>query len=339
MKKWVYFIATAVCFALLCAFVYPLSGQEPGSEKSALPPLFFKTQAPESSLKLNVYDTADKEIVEMNLEDYVAGVILSEVPSSFDSEALKAQAVAARTFAVFKSALYSGEGCVRHPGADVCTYSGCCQGFSDSSAFPDRDRAKEAVQAAQETDGVIAVFRGAPIRALYHSSAGGHTENAENVYSEALAYLRGVPSPGEEAYKQFSDSITMTFDEIQKALSVRSDILLSPSVPLSDLFEVLERSETKRVLTVRVGLTPLSGNDLRRLLSLKSANFEMEFQDDSITFHTRGYGHGVGMSQTGADAMAKDGKSYEEILKWYYTGIELISVSDYIIQTQNSTEN
>ena len=167
------------------------------------------------------------------------------------------------------------------------------------------------------------MFRGHLIRALYHACAGGHTENAENVYSSAIAYLRGVSSPGEEEYPQYSYTTESPMAAIQEALADREDVLLLDELAPEDQLEVIERSETGRVTRIRVGLTALTGTEFRRALGLRSTNFEMEFSGKTVIFRTIGYGHGVGMSQTGADAMAARGAGYEEILAWYYTGAEL----------------
>ncbi|MBQ4157911.1 MAG: stage II sporulation protein D [Clostridia bacterium] len=342
MRKWMYG-SWAVISLLTLFFLYrPFDGQENSRALLSVAPALFSKESPSEenfeNVYLMVFETSEGEMRRMEIEEYVAGVVLSEMPASFDYEALKAQAVAARTYAVFKSSLHSGEGCFRHEGADVCTSSACCQGYTDASSFSDRSRAAQAINAATETAGEIAVYRGRPIRAMYHASAGGHTENAENVYSEALAYLRGVESPGEENYPQFSAESIYTLTELENAFSGNDDILLTDKIPLSDQLEILSRSDTGRVLSIRVGLTALSGNDFRRYLDLKSANFDMEFVNASVRFVTTGFGHGVGMSQTGADWMAKSGKSYADILKWYYTGIEIENLIDFIGRTQNSTE-
>ena len=272
----------------------------------------------------------------MPLEEYVAGVVAAEMPADFAPEALKAQAVAARTYAVQKSRLFSGEGCARRPEADVCTSSGCCQGCLSAA------RAREALGsgadsalaaaalAAASTEGEVVVFRGHPIRAMYHASAGGRTEDAENVYASALAYLRGVNSPGEEAYAQYSAETTRTVSQLKDAFLCNDDVVILDGLTLEEQFEILSRSDSGRVTSIRVGLTAMSGTDFRRALSLRSANFSMTFGDDSIRFSTLGFGHGVGMSQTGADAMARRGSDYAEILRWYYTDVEIARLSDIL---------
>lgn len=304
---------------VLIPFLFPAEDEAPGSVRAA-----------PAEIRLNVFDAAMGETVSIPLEEYVAGVVAAEMPASFAPEALKAQAVAARTYAVQKSALFSGDGCARCPGADVCTSSGCCQGYLNP-ARADGDRALAAASlAAACTRGEVLVFRGRPIRAMYHACAGGHTEDAENVYASALAYLRGVDSPGEEAYAQYSAETTRTLSQLRDAFADDGNVAILDELPLEDQFEILSRSASGRVTNIRVGLTAMTGTAFRRALSLKSANFSMAFGEDSIRFFTLGYGHGVGMSQTGADAMARAGSDYAEILNWYYTGVELARLSDLL---------
>ena len=285
--------------------------------------------AEENGAYVTVYDVSVERAERVPLEVYVGGVVAAEMPAEYHEEALKAQAVAARTFALFKSPANGGGGCVRHPGADVCSSASCCQGYLTEARARERlgARAEAAMEAgrraAEETAGEVLMFRGHLIRALYHACAGGHTENAENVYSSAIAYLRGVSSPGEEVYPQYSGTTEIPMAAIQEALADREDVLLLDELDPEDQLEVIERSEAGRVTRIRVGLTALTGTEFRRALGLRSTNFEMTFSGKMVIFKTIGYGHGVGMSQTGADAMAAQGARYEEILAWYYTGAEL----------------
>lgn len=306
---------------LLAACMFPPESALDGEIPKAAPldAIFSNTVRYEEPV-LNVYDVSAGKIVKMGIEEYVAGVVLAEMPVSYDFEALKAQAVAARSYALNKCSLYSGTGCQKHETADVCTSSGCCQGFSLGEGI------ELARRAAKDTRGEICALDGEPIFAMYHASAGGHTEDAENVYAEAFSYLRGVWSRGEEAYPQYSAVTEYTFEQLQSAFKADADVILSSDIPLEDQFEILARADTGRVSSVRVGLAQMDGSKFRRRLSLRSANFTMHFFDGGIAFKTIGFGHGVGMSQTGADAMAKNGSTYKDILNWYYTGVELITL-------------
>lgn len=321
MRKAICAGASLTALLVLCACVFPArtSGVDAAGEGAT----------EEKGEYVTVYDISADVTERVPLEVYVGGVVAAEMPSEYHEEALKAQAVAARTFVLFKSSANGGSGCVRHPGADVCSSASCCQGYLTEAQARERlgTRAEAAMEAgrraAEATAGEVLMFRGHLIRALYHACAGGYTENAENVYSSAIAYLRSVSSPGEEEYPQYSDTTEIPMAAIQEALADRDDVLLLDELDPEDQLEVIERSETGRVTRIRVGLTALTGTEFRRALGLRSTNFEMEFSGKTVIFKTIGYGHGVGMSQTGADAMAARGARYDEILAWYYTGAEL----------------
>lgn len=333
MKKSLYAVLSLMVVVLLSAFFLPERAGEETEKKffASLPSLFYmesgeKTENELGGFMVKVYLTEDEKIHTVSLEEYVAGVVASEMPMSYHAEALNAQAAAARSYALFKSEYYSGEGCLSHPGADVCSSPGCCQGYKP----PDNDMYINAVKAAKETENLIVTFRNHPIRALYHACSGGHTENAENVYSEALAYLRGVPSPGEESYLKYENMVEKHISELEEAFLDDESVVFLTDYPISEQMEILSVSDTGRVMDVRIGLSRLSGTEIRRKLDLDSSNFRMEFDDENavVTFVTKGYGHGVGLSQAGAQAMAMDGKTFEEILMHYYTGVSVQKADD-----------
>ena len=249
----------------------------------------------------------------MNLEDYVAGVVAAEMPALYHMEALKAQAVAART------RVAAGR-CRQNADADVCTNAQCCQGYiSEAERFEkwgaDADQMNERIrQAVQATEGVIMLYDGQPIEVLYHAVSGGYTENAEEVFAQALPYLRGVESPGEEDARGYQTEQIFTKQEIA---DVFPDATHNGKIEL----EILGRLESGRVTLIRVGRLTMTGRQFRSALGLKSTNFELFMRDNQIVVAQKGYGHGVGMSQAGADAMAKNGADYMAILSHYYTGI------------------
>lgn len=262
-------------------------------------------------------------VVEMSLEEYVAGVVAAEMPASFNIEALKAQAVAARTYAVRRMADPCGDGW------DVCSSSLCCQAYdTDAEMRENWGAAYEAYRAkvrlaAEETAGLILTWNGEPIEALYHSTSGGYTENSEHVFSAALPYLVGVESPGEEDAPRYETTAVFSRRDLAKALNAAFPGAELDRNRLESQLEVLTRYASGRVETVRVGGVTVSGRDFRKALSLNSAAFSFEFSSDSVTITVRGFGHGVGMSQLGANAMAAGGASFEEILLHYYTGVTL----------------
>ncbi len=265
----------------------------------------------ESSIR--VFD--GKKTVSMAEDDYLVCVVAAEMPAAYQEEALKAQAIAART------RVAKGH-CASHPKADVCVDSGCCQGFLDEAGQEARwgDDAKlyksKIRQAVEETHGLILTYDEEPIEVLYHAVSGGWTEDVEDVYVEALPYLRAVSSPGEEEAKGFETMSSVTDSDLASMFPEEEE---EGTVAL----EVLERSETGRVMWLRVGKHTMTGRTFRKALGLTSTNFDILREDGKVTFLQHGYGHGVGMSQAGAEAMAKVGARYDEILLHYYTGVTI----------------
>ena len=291
MKKVGYAVLSLLVVFLLTAFFLPERAGENSDKRffGALPSLFYmeKNAASEDEgVKINVYLNEDQKIRAIPLEKYTAGVVAWEMPMSYHPEALSAQAVAARSYALFKSRFYSGEGCLTHPGADVCASPGCCQGYRD----PDGEIYKNAIKAAKDTENLIVTFRNHPIRALYHACSGGHTENAENVYSQALAYLRGVPSPGEEGHFRYENTLNLHVSDLTKAFSEDENVVFYMDFPISQQLEILSFYDTGRVKEVRVGLNRMTGAYFRKKTGLDSSYFRMEFDDEKacVTFLTKG---------------------------------------------------
>ena len=285
--------------------------------------------AQETDWPIRLFDEAQGKVVTIPLEQYVAGVVAAEMPASYHLEALKAQAVAARTRAVHSSVSFGGTGCTKHPGADVCSDSTNCQGYLDAAAREQKwgasTQAYEAriYRAVKETQGSVMTYEGEPITVLYHAVSGGHTEDVEEVFAQTLPYLRGVESQGEENTPKYQTS--QTFD-----LSDAANIL-NKAFPGADLLPdtlalqivITERTKTGRVSRVQVGNREVTAGEFRAALSLNSAMFTVSSTEKSITFNEKGYGHGVGMSQAGANAMAASNASWQSILQHYYTGIQI----------------
>lgn len=267
---------------------------------------------------------ADGGVEEMTMADYLWCVVAAEMPASFEPEALKAQAVTARTYTAWKM----GAGEENHPEADVCTDINCCQ------AFLSREQAAanwgEAAQVYSEkisaavaaTDGEIMTYEGAPIQAVFFSSSAGRTEDAAAVWGNSVPYLVGVDSPEGEDVPNYYTEVTLTAQEFKETF-----LAAYPGADLSGAPETWFGSRTVtasgRVATLDVGGVTVKGTQLRSLFSLRSASFVVVPGADCVTFQVTGYGHGVGMSQYGANALAQQGKTYQEILNWYYTGIEI----------------
>lgn len=289
----------ALCLAAILALLLGLGGgQRTGGVRHAL----FARTAGDS---VRVY--LDGEAVNTPLEEYLAHVVSAEMPEDYPEEALKAQAVAARTYTLYKR---EHGGCARHPEADVCAEAACCQAWR-------REALEAARRAVEATRGEYLCYQGKPILAVYHACAGGRTEDVEQVFSQSLPYLRGVDSPGEEDAPQYRGWALFTREQLTALLGTAANEV-----------QILERSASGRVLTARVGEQVFSGSRLRALLSLPSTRFSVSETEEGWLFEATGSGHGVGMSQVGAAAMARRGSGYREILTWYYTGVELAAPSD-----------
>ncbi len=268
---------------------------------------------------VTVYDDSQKSTFTVNMEDYLVGVIAAEMPASFDIEALKAQAVAARTYTARRLKEYGGSGCAT--GCDICTDSGCCQAWTNPAGFAGTDKYDKICEAVYSTAGEVAVYDGELIEALFHSTAGGYTENSENVFSTALPYLKSVYSD-ETSAPRYESTVTISRSQFARKLNSAFDCELTAD-SVDSKVSVSQRYDSGRVQMLSAGGKTVTGREFRSLFGLDSTNITIEFGKDDVRIHTRGFGHGVGMSQTGADAKAKEGSSYIEILKYYYTGISL----------------
>lgn len=253
---------------------------------------------------------------QMALEEYLVGVVLAEMPASFETEALKAQAVVARTYTRKRM------GGSKHQEAAVCMDSGCCQGFrspeeyqSQGGKMADLEKVQRAVE---DTDGLVLRYEGALIDATYFSCSGGSTEDAVAVWGQDVPYLQSVESPGEENAPRFTDSVSFSPSEFAENLG------LSSGGDPSGWFGAVTYTDGGGVDTMVIRGKTFTGTQLRSKLGLRSTAFEIRVSGKKITVITRGFGHRVGMSQYGAQAMAEDGSSFEAILAHYYTGAELV---------------
>ena len=263
------------------------------------------------------------QVEEMDLGTYLVGVVRAEMPASFELEALKAQAVAARTYTLYKIQTGGNHGDT----ADICTDSTCCQAYiSEEKARNNWGEQADAYeqkieQAVTATDGQAILYGGVPILAVFHSSSAGVTRPAGEVWQNDLPYLQAVesPEPGETIPNYYS-RVEFTAEEFRKAFTAaypEADLSGDISGWLKDA--VVDSAGSVR--TVSVGGVRVKGSSLRSVLGLRSACFEWEVQDGKLVFFVTGFGHGVGLSQYGANQMAADGADYLEIVTHYYTGV------------------
>ncbi len=266
------------------------------------------------------------QVEEIKLDDYLYGVVSSEMPANFEEEALKAQAVVARTYTIYKIQNNLG----KHGEASICDDSTCCQAWiSKEDRFARwQEETREAnwnkiTKSVNLTQGKIITYEGKPINAFFHSNSGGKTETTANVWGgTGYPYLQSIETAGEDAYTQYNSEAKFTRNDlINKIKGKHADFQINFDEP--ECIKILEYTEGNRVKTVKIGNLQLSGVEVRTILGLRSANFDITINGDEITFTVKGYGHGVGMSQTGADSMAKSGSNYEEIIKHFYSGVEI----------------
>ena len=269
----------------------------------------------------------DGTVAEMTMADYLFGVVAAEMPAAFEEEAIKAQACAARTYTVRKQNHTSQA----HPEADVCTDINCCQAYVPRETAETRWGISAQTYAAKietaiaETDGLGVLYQGEPIQAVFFSSSPGQTVDAVEVWGSAVDYLQSVESPEGEEVPNYHSQVALTADQVRAAVLAAypgADLSGDPSV----WFGAPVTNEGGTVSSILVGGVTLTGGQVRTLFDLRSACFTVAWDGSNFTFSVTGYGHGVGMSQYGANAMAKAGSTYEEILTWYYTGTQVSSL-------------
>ena len=260
---------------------------------------------------------------QMTLERYLTGVVRGEMPAAFEMEALRAQAAAERSYVYYQLAVGRKDA---HPDADFCTDHTCCSAYLSETAAREKwggDFAPwntRVEQAVSDTDGQVVLYNGRPILAVFHSSSAGRTAAAGDVWSGDLPYLVSVDSPeGEETVPNYYSTVTFTAAEAKEKLLAAYPELKLSGTP-DRWFGAAAENGSGRVETVSVGGTDIEGTELRRIFGLRSACFTVAADSESVTFRVTGYGHGVGMSQYGANQLAREGKTWQEILEWYYTG-------------------
>lgn len=278
---------------------------------------------------ITVYRHATGKTEKINFEEYVKGVVAGEMPSTFEMEALKAQAVAARTYSLSKIIRSGDGGNPSHPSAPICDDTHC-QVYRDVNELKSLkseewmktgwSRIKKAVDS---TRGEVMYYQGNLVeQPLFHSSSGGRTENSEDVFVSALPYLRSVDSPYETEAPHQKDMKSITLSEFAKKIKSSYSGKDFGNINKNTI-KITQKSEGGRVEEIKIGKVTLAGRNIRDVVGLSSANFTVSFEGANIVFTTSGYGHGVGMSQYGANGMAKAGYGYQDILKHYYSGINI----------------
>ena len=328
-------VATALVLLLLLFLlpsVFITPQPSPGEEQlpaGTLPPVH--TPAPTTPTAASDAQTTvqvameDGSVAALTMDEYLWGVVAAEMPVSFALEALKAQAVAARTYTVAKM----GHTVQAHPDAQVCTDITCCQAYITRQAalenWGDRgaEYAEKITQAVAGTDGMILTYQGDPIQAVFFSSAAGKTVDAVEVWGSDVPYLSSVDSPEGEEVPNYHSTVELSLSEFQQTLLAEYPNMALTGDPAGWVGEVAQNS-AGGVASMTIGGVSVSGTALRALFNLRSTTFTLTLSADKAVFSVTGYGHGVGMSQYGANAMANQGKTWRDIVTWYYTGVEVV---------------
>ncbi|MGM9849819.1 MAG: stage II sporulation protein D [Bacilli bacterium] len=252
----------------------------------------------------------DGRVVSLELEDYVTGVVGAEMPALFNSEALKAQAVIARTYALKANSM--GRTLSDNESTQSYKDNGDLAGIWGSNYSSYYSKIKDAVNS---TKGIYLTYNGNYIEAVYHSTSNGKTEDSSNVWGNSFPYLVSVDSVYDNSNPSFSISKSFSYSDISSKLGI--------NVSSNTEFNILGYTSGGRVSSISVDGHEFSGVSFRSMLGLRSADFDIVKNDEVVVITTRGYGHGVGMSQYGANGMGKAGYSYSDILLHYYPGVSI----------------
>ena len=332
-KIFIYFFAFLfICFilpALLTKLEIPTSSEENGADEESEEEGINNEYTYNKYGTIKLLHTKTNEVEEVALDTYLCNVVSAEMPADFEKEALKAQAIVARTYTIYKI------NNKKHDNADICDDSTCCQAWiSKEDRLARWEENKEEKwnkieECVNETKGKIITYDNQPINAFFHSNSGGKTELPVDVWGGGsnMPYLQVVETAGEDGYTQYNSEVELTNEEILEKLKEKySDIQIDFNN--DEDIKIVEYTSSERVKTIKFGNHEISGTEARSIFGLKSTNFEVIKEDGKIKFTVKGYGHGVGMSQTGADSMAKSGSSAEDIIKHFYVGVEIKDVNE-----------
>lgn len=312
--KNIYIVLTVIMlFLMLVLPVFAIGKAEPKNDTPTSPTLDSEKG------NITILDSTTNQTLSLSVEDYLVGVLAAEMPAAYHEEALKAQAVAAYTYALYKSQTNQGAD------YDITTDPTLNQGFVSIETARKKwgdnaDQFESKLRSAVKSVlGEYLSYDGKPILAAFHSMSSGKTENCADVWGKDLPYLKSVDSMGDLLCEDYLFSTQISLSDFENCLLEKCAF----SGNAADYIQKIERSETGTVKQIAICGTLLSGSDFRTLLGLRSANFDITFMDNAFSITTRGYGHGVGMSQHGAEYMAQNGSTYKEILGWYYTDCSL----------------
>jgi stage II sporulation protein D len=283
-------------------------------------PIFFMRQSPPiyNQPEIKLYRSEYQKVITLPMEDYITGTVAAEMPASFNDEALKAQAVCARTYAFRKLLEHKP-----YPQqADLSDDINSCQAFISQEEFYQRHGSKALYQKVQQavkaTRGEIMLYQGEPIDALYHSTCGGKTESAADLWGQDVPYLRSVKCRYCSQSRHYASVQVFSVQELNRSLDTTGS---------RPIFKITDNTSSGRIKKVLINGKELSGEKLRQLLGLPSTWCGFKVNASRVEIHSRGYGHGLGLCQYGAGGMAEEGKDYHQILKHYYQGVEFSTLN------------
>lgn len=326
MKKIIPFLLTFIMIMLVIPMISIIGKKTPPSPSA-------QQLHGQEVIYYKVLNHKTDEVMSLTPQQYIRGVVAAEMPISFHMEALKAQAVAAHTYALRQIDSELTNPTPELMGAILTT------DFTKNQAFISDDELKERWgksydvnsqkldEAVSSVINEIITYDDKPIIAAFHSISSGVTESAKTIWGKDVSYLVPVESQGDELSPNYEAKTMLTPKEVENALLQKyPDIKLDQDK--AKWFQIISRSDSNTITEMTAGSIQCTGKDIRELLKLKSANFTVNFVNGSFEFTTNGYGHGVGMSQYGADYLARQGKTYNEILTHYYKGVSIQPISE-----------
>lgn len=306
-------------------------------------------QQGKDAIDVPVYLSREQRVIRVPLEAYIRGVVAAEMPADFNHEALKAQALAARTYIIDRIARHDFSDMERLYGADAAG-AWVSDTVQHQVYYPDealkanwggafQEKSSRINKAINDTRGQVITYAGRPIYAAFFSASNGRTENSEDYWQEKYPYLRSVDSSWDKqapAYR--ADPVTMSLADFQSQLAqyTGKQFAIPVSAGNGEWLKVVRKTKGGKVAELTVGDETFTGREVREALNLRSSDFSWKIVGDRIAFTTRGYGHGVGMSQWGANYMAQEGKTAEQIVKHYYKGVK---IEDYYQWVREKEQN
>lgn len=296
---------------------------------SLLPLIFFQRSRDflkQNGLPVTLVSRAEGRVYRFNLEEYLVGVVAAEMPARFELEALKAQAIAARTLAVRRMKRFGGQGCQHFRNTDFCDDPSEHQAWLGEVSLRKRwpgwsyygyyNKIKRAVR---ETQGIIMTYQDRPIDAVFHSTCGGETASAKDVWNNEIPYLKRTKCDFDKHSPRYRNSFFFTWRQLERGFKVPGGLFKT--------IRAESLTSQGRVLALKLGNKLIKGNEFRSKLGLTSTCFTWKTTDSGLFFTVTGYGHGVGLCQYGADGLAKKGWRFHQILKYYYQSVSFSKIT------------